>query len=553
MAVGSQLLRELFERSGVIRVVGAHNALGAKLAARAGFDAVWAGGLEISTAHGVPDANILTMSELLNAAASMVDASPLPVVADCDTGFGNSNNVIHLVRKYEAAGMAAVCIEDKLFPKVNSFVPGRQELATVAEFVGKLMAAKNAQRDPAFMVIARLEALIAGWGIEEALRRAHAYVEAGADAVLIHSKERAPGQIVEFARAWQGAAPVVVVPTTYYGITVAELEALGVKMVIYANHGLRASVAATLDAYRQILEAGTTAPVEDRLSPLDLIFELQGMPQMKRAEEAYLRTGPVRTRAVIAAAGDHMADPTMRPLLADTPIAMLDVNGKPLLRRQVETLNRAGVADVTVVAGYRGDQVSLDGVRVVQNPQWATTGEMRSIVAGAEGGRGRVLIAYADILFDGEALATLVRSEEEITLLVDYTYDPRSYRPARRITPAVVERPRQAGRRGLDLAAPNRVLRIGTSVPPAKAHCEYVGLALFSEKGSAALREAYEEALAQGGPFHDSPSADVASLTDTLQELIDRGVRVTCVGVASGWLEIRSFDDYRLASSLVAR
>ncbi|MFC1975003.1 isocitrate lyase/phosphoenolpyruvate mutase family protein [Chloroflexota bacterium] len=228
----------MFHRPGIIRLAGAHNALGAKLAERAGFDGIWSSGLEISTSYAVPDANILTMSEYLAAAQSMADAVEIPVVADCDTGYGNSNNVIHMVRKFEAASVAAVCIEDKLFPKVNSFIPGRQELASIAEFTGKLMAAKNTQNNPAFMVVARVEALIAGQGQEEALKRAHAYAEAGADAVLIHSKSKSPQPIVDFIYAWDFSVPLVVVPTIYYTITAQELEELGVKMVIYANYGL---------------------------------------------------------------------------------------------------------------------------------------------------------------------------------------------------------------------------------------------------------------------------------------------------------------------------
>jgi phosphoenolpyruvate phosphomutase len=151
-----------------------------------GFDTIWASGLEISAANAVPDANILTMKDYLEAASNINEAVSIPVIADCDTGYGNSNNVIRLVKKYEAAGIAAICIEDKCFPKVNSYIPGRQELAPLMEFVGKIMAAKDAQDSPEFMVIARVEALIAGWGLEEAWRRAEAYAEAGADAILIH-------------------------------------------------------------------------------------------------------------------------------------------------------------------------------------------------------------------------------------------------------------------------------------------------------------------------------------------------------------------------------
>ena len=125
-------LRQLIDEPGPVLVIGAHDALGGKLGEQAGFHALWASGLEISTSAGVPDANILSMTEFLDAAMEMNHATQIPVICDCDTGFGNSNNVIHLVRRYEAAGLAAICIEDKLFPKVNSFVTGRQELALVS-------------------------------------------------------------------------------------------------------------------------------------------------------------------------------------------------------------------------------------------------------------------------------------------------------------------------------------------------------------------------------------------------------------------------------------
>jgi phosphoenolpyruvate phosphomutase len=286
-------LRALFTRPGVVRIVGAHDALGATLAERAGFDGVWSSGLEVSASHGVPDADILTMSEFLTAAQSMASAVRIPVVADCDVGYGNAINVIRTVQRYEAAGIAAICIEDKQFPKVNSFVPGRQALTSIAEFVGKIEAAKDAQRGRDFMVIARVEALIAGWGQDEALRRAHAYARAGADAILIHDKSSSPQPIVDFIHAWDFSAPLVVVPTTYCSVTVQELADLGVKMVIYANHGLRASIKAVSEAFSEILRAGTTVTIEDKIAPLSLVFELQGFPQLKRAEELYLRSDGV--------------------------------------------------------------------------------------------------------------------------------------------------------------------------------------------------------------------------------------------------------------------
>ena len=125
-------LKEKIQEGDLIRIVGAHNGLTAKLVEEAGFEGVWSSGFEISTSHAVPDANILTMTDFLNAATEMAHTVSIPVVADCDTGYGNSNNVMHMVKMFECAGVAAVCIEDKKFPKVNSFISGRQELAPIA-------------------------------------------------------------------------------------------------------------------------------------------------------------------------------------------------------------------------------------------------------------------------------------------------------------------------------------------------------------------------------------------------------------------------------------
>lgn len=245
---------------------------------RSGADGVWASGLEISASRCVPDTSIVTMTEHLDAARSMCFATVLPVVADCDTGYGNAANVAHAVSRFEAAGVAGICIEDKRFPKRNSFAGGRQELVGVDEFADKIRAGKKAQQDESFVLIARVEALIAGGSREQALERAHAYAAAGADAVLIHSKSRTPDDVAAVARAWDRQVPLVVVPTTYSKISAEELEALGVKVVIYANQGLRSALRAMEETYAEILRTGSTESVEPKIWPLESIFELQEAP-----------------------------------------------------------------------------------------------------------------------------------------------------------------------------------------------------------------------------------------------------------------------------------
>jgi phosphonopyruvate hydrolase len=270
--------------------VGAGDPLGAKLIERAGFDFVWSSSLCVSATYAVPDANLISMSQYCEAARAMNEVVSLPVIADCDTGYGNANNLIYAVKKFEEAGIVGISIEDKKFPKDNSLLEGgRQELAPVEEFAGKIRAAKDHQQHPEFIVIARVEALIAGWGQAEAMKRAHRYVEAGADCVLIHSKAKQPDEIVEFVRAWDRPAPLVLVPTNYPSLTLAEVEKLGkVKLFIYANQPLRASVKAQEAVLAEMRRAGGIHTIDEMMVPVKQVFDLQGVPQMKEIEKQYL-------------------------------------------------------------------------------------------------------------------------------------------------------------------------------------------------------------------------------------------------------------------------
>ncbi len=233
--------------------MAAHNPLAAKLAANAGFDAIWGSGFEFSASYAVPDANILSMGLHLEMMRAIGEVQDAPVIADLDTGFGNAVNVAYVVPRYVAAGVAAIVIEDKTFPKDSSLrAGGRQELVPVEEFQGKIAAAKAAAGDA--VVIARTEALIAGLGEQEALRRGVAYAEAGADGVLIHSKQKTPDEILSFCRAWGGQVPLVLVPTSYPQLSFADVAALGkVGLIICGNHAIRAAVTAMQETFRRII------------------------------------------------------------------------------------------------------------------------------------------------------------------------------------------------------------------------------------------------------------------------------------------------------------
>jgi phosphoenolpyruvate phosphomutase len=284
-------LRDAVAGGRLAHVMAAHSPLSAMLVDEAGFDGIWASGFELSALYGLPDISLITMTQHLDMVRAMAERSSLPVVADIDTGFGNALNVMHAVRLYESAGAAAVVIEDKSFPKVTSLIAGgRQELLPIPEFQGKIEAAIAARRDPGFVVVGRVEALIAGLGEAEALRRAAAYQEAGADMILIHSKQKTPDEIESFARGWKGKVPLVIVPTAYPEMDAPRIAALGkIGMVIYGNHAIRAAVTAMQKIFAQIRHDGGIRNAHAQVVPVEEIFRLQDMEGVKAAEKKFLR------------------------------------------------------------------------------------------------------------------------------------------------------------------------------------------------------------------------------------------------------------------------
>ena len=279
-------LRNGLESQSILKVGGAFDAMSAKLVENSGFDAVWAGSFAISATHALPDASILTMTEFFDVASSMASTCEIPIIADCDTGYGGPSNVSHMVRKYENAGIASICIEDKIFPKENSLLEnGRNDLLSEKEFVAKILAAKEARSNKNFIIMARVEALISGAGMDEALKRATAYENAGADAILIHSKQKTPDEIFEFTDSWKGSAPLVVVPTTYDSVKISELESHKIKMVIYANQTLRVAHMAMTGLLNQLVKADHISDVTDNISTMQDIFHLQEMYDIKNKEK----------------------------------------------------------------------------------------------------------------------------------------------------------------------------------------------------------------------------------------------------------------------------
>jgi len=542
-------LRELIRRPGIIKTVGAHDALSAKLIEEAGFDAIWASGFGISASlKCIPDGSFLTMTEQLEVTKNIVEAVSIPVIADCDTGFGNALNVMRTVQDYEKAGIAGICIEDNVFPKRCSFYAGvRRELVSIDEHVGKVRAAKSAQAAPDFVVIARTEALIAGWGQDEALKRAAAYADAGADAVLIHSKSPTFDELRAVSQQWSGRVPLVVVPTIFGAVTADELERHGFKIVIFANQVIRTSIRATRDTLDVLKREGRAEAVADRMVSLQEVYDLVGVTKLEEDERKFLPVGTEKVTAIIPAAG---FEKQLLPLIQDKPKCLLDIKGKTILERQIAALNEVNIKDIAVVRGYQKEKIAFPNLRYYDNDRYEDTGELTSIFCAEQELEGRCLLLYSDIIFETGILLKLLKSPADFTIVVDLAWADQRKLPRPHFKPDLVllDNPPATGYRFVPPDRPNRLVKIGQHLDAERAHGEFIGLAMLSERGTEQFQSAYKSvAKNPEAPFHEAPSLAKASLTDMLQELVDRGHDVSCLTIYKGWMEVDTFEDYQQA------
>jgi len=469
----------------------------------------------------------------------MADASDLPILLDGDTGYGNFNNMRRLVRKLEQRGIAGVCIEDKVFPKTNSFLNGeRQPLADIEEFAGKIAAGKDTQQDANFCIVARVEALIAGWGMEEALRRAEAYRQAGADAILIHSKLSKADEIVTFAREWAGRLPLVIVPTRYYSTPTEVFRQAGISTVIWANHLVRSAASAMQTVAKEIFQSQTLVNVEDRIVSVEEIFRLQDAEEYSAAERLYLSGASGARAAVVLAASRGRG---LEQLTEDRPKVMLPIAGKPLLRWLVDGFKKQHINDITVVGGYRADAIDTAGIKLVLNERYADTGELSSLACAIDALDSDVVISYGDLLFRSYVLRSLVESNAQFSVIVDSLMDNDGNHTVRDFafcsraddrglfgTPVLLERVDGAAQ--LDARAAN-----GRA-----ANGRWIGMLNVTSRGLPALKGALAKLRARG----DFEQLDMPAL---LNELIADGNEINVLYVHGHWRGVNDLDDLRQA------
>ncbi len=542
-------LRALIEDPGLSFLMEAHSGLSAKLVEEAGFAGVWASGLSMSASLGLRDNNEASWTQVLEQAEYMADATSLPILLDGDTGYGNFNNVRRLVRKLCERGIAGVCIEDKLFPKTNSFIGEAQPLADLEEFCGRLRAAKDAQPDDDFVLVARIEALISGHPMEEALRRAEAYQAAGADAILIHSKKRHAGEILGFMERWGDRAPVVIVPTMYYATPTDMFRHAGVSTVIWANHMVRSSITAMRETAARIHREQSLRGIEPEVASVGEIFALTDNDELEAAAQRYLPAAslpafpaPQPRRAVrgIVLAASH--GEALGAYTADKPKCMVDLRGRPLLGHLLETLRRGGVNELSVVRGYRKDAISAErigvaGVTLLDNDEHASTGEVASLLRAADAMRGETVIVYGDVLFRRYILDALLAVQADIVIAVDALSQNATGAGSRHLANprdlVIADKPFSASY--LDDGAA-RLIGIGDGPDlEGGAGGEWIGLIRLSAQGAVLVREELARMQAEGV----AASADLPALLSRL-----RARHTVAVHYITGhWLDVDTITD----------
>lgn len=514
-------------------IMEAHNGLSARIAEEAGFKGIWGSGLSISAALGVRDNNEASWTQVLEVVEFMSDAASIPILLDGDTGYGNFNNMRRLVKKLEQRNIAGVCIEDKLFPKTNSFIRGeKQPLAEIDEFAGKIKAGKDSQIDQDFCIVARVEALIAGWGLAEALKRAEAYREAGADAILIHSKISKPDEILAFMKEWENRCPVVIVPTKYYSTPTQVFRDAGISLVIWANHQLRSAITAMKETVNKIYTTQSLIEVEDKVAPLKEVFRLQNDDELQMAENLYLKTPEHEKISGIILAASRGAE--LGVLTENVPKAMININKQPLIKKMLELFNERGIKDISIVRGYKKEAFTFPNINYFDNDEYASTGELVSLFKAKEKINGTTIITYGDILYRKFILTSLLDEPGDIIVVADANLERRFSGNQGDFITATKQYSKEFSEDPVYL----KNIRFSELTKDDQYDGEWIGLIKSNTAGSAIIK-AELEAMSKQENF------EKMKMPDLLSNLITKGFLIKVVYIDGHWLDVDNLKDLR--------
>lgn len=548
-------LRKLLKEKNFIRVIEVHNGLSAIIANNAKekigdknyeFDALWESSLTDSASKGYPDAEIIGPESRYETIRQILQSSHKPLIVDGDTG-GEATNFEYFVKNLEDLGVSMVIIEDKVFPKRNSLETGAIQTQENPDiFVIKIKRGKSVLLSPDFMIVARIESLISGAGLEDALFRARKYLNAGVDGIMIHSKHADPNEIIKFAEEYKLLCselgykkPLICVPTTYNTITEEELKKNGFNIVIYANHLLRSSHKAMKETASLLLRNKRGFEAEPMCSSVKSIFEDVGFLEVKEKDMKYSRS---RIRAIIPAAGKES--------IFDTPKSMIKIMGKPILQRQVEILNSCEIYDITVVRGFKKELINIPGVKYIDNEHYEDFGLLYSLFKAEEVMQDGFIYINSDIVFNDQIINSLLNSKKDIVLVVDNSYTYHKHDVDKKLD-LVMTLNKPSDQRRFLYTRDNQIIRIGKSINKNMADYEFIGIAYFSEDGVDVIKKAYSDCKINKKSCFHADSIEKATFNDFIQEIIDRGFNVNILEIHKGWIEIHNKKDLELADKLI--
>jgi len=514
------------------------------------YDGIWVSSFTDSAAKGIPDAEILGPESRIALVDEIAKVTNKPIIVDVDTG-GSLAQFQYYMQGVQRAGGAGVIIEDKSFPKLNSLDPDAiQTLEQPRLFAQKIQLGKKTCSNE-FMLIARLESLNVGKDIEDALGRAKTYADAGCDGIMIHSRSSQADEVLEFAKKYAdlfgeiGRRPTLVcAPTTYNLITDEELGRSGFQIIIHANQMLRSGYKAMKKTAEIILSNDRGFEAEISCSSVPEIFKAVGFYALKDQD---LRAARLRNLSVIIPAARK------DPIFQNMPKSMISISGKTILDHQLSTLRSVGLRRTVLIRGYEGSQLNRDDVIFVDNKEYENKHSLHSLFLASDHMRGGFLLVFADILFSEDIIRKILDCDADIVLAVDNSYRIQRTDVRKQLDLVVSLQKRSVSYRTLTPTRMVEVRQIGKKIAKEVADNEFVGIAYFSQEIAQFLPRVYDDCrLTTKGRFHEAESFGMASITDFIQELIDREFTVNGLEVFKGWMEIHTPEDVKLAERELA-
>ncbi|MBO82775.1 MAG: phosphoenolpyruvate mutase [Actinobacteria bacterium] len=534
-------LGNILDSKGFAVGLEAHSGLSGLVVEELDFDFIWESSLTDSASKGLPDASIVSNESRLHTIDEILNVTTKPLIVDGDTG-GDEDNFRFLIKRLENQGVSAVIVEDKIFPKRNSFGgtvgAGMENPDTFAK---KLAIGMKTKSTKDFLIIARLESLIAGLGIEETMFRAEKYINAGVDGIMIHSKLKSPEEILDFIPRYEelckkiGRRPcLVAVPTTYNSINDRDLIKNGVDIIIHANHLIRSSYRSMLETAELIFNSGRSFEADKNISSVKDIFSAVGYDKiLKRDKEK-----APDVKALIASGGDHSTE--------DQPRALVEISGKTLINRQIDTFKKAGVENVMVVVNNLTQFSSAEQLRtkLIETKYSEDNRLLDSIMSAYDDLQGHTIITYGDILFNDKIISGLIASEKDIVLAVDSSYRYHKHNIDKQLElVSYTEKKSSDSRRKLKMTELYQVSKLGKNLGLDNAESEFIGLAFFTSSGIEKLKLSYEKMKITG-------TSD-SSFVDILNFMIDENLEIHCLEFDGGWIELHTKNDFKLADQAI--